>query len=196
MVSIALLQFPNIMLSILNYFVYFLQDEQYCYSSLPVACCRRYLSQVFPDPGKDARATTGPGAAFIPSGLHQLIGTLPTLLSLSLTTIILLSNILPDKLVRSADWILLSARVLASILVTEMREAIMMYRVINTQARNNLTLQSPSITPCEYNKQTSFLTSGQTTVLDNWILLNTTTSHLLFLPLRSFKAVSGERQKE
>ena len=32
--------------------------------SLSSTCWRRYLSQVFPEPGKEARAVTGPGAAW------------------------------------------------------------------------------------------------------------------------------------
>ena len=37
-------------------------------TSLPVACCSRYLAQVFPDPGKEASATTGPGGSTYRSG--------------------------------------------------------------------------------------------------------------------------------
>ena len=37
------------------------------HSNIPVDCCRRYLSQVFPDPGKEASATLGLGSAKYPS---------------------------------------------------------------------------------------------------------------------------------
>jgi hypothetical protein len=71
------------------------------------------------------------------------------LLSWFLLTISLLSNcppsILPDKSMRSAEWILLSARVFASILVTDIKEDIMRYRHRKTQARNSLNLQSHNI---------------------------------------------------
>jgi hypothetical protein len=40
---------------------------------MPVACCNRYRTQVLPEPGNEAKATTGPGAAFSPTGLHHLI---------------------------------------------------------------------------------------------------------------------------
>ena len=36
-------------------------------SNLPVDCWRRYLSQVFPDPGKEASATLGLGLAKYPT---------------------------------------------------------------------------------------------------------------------------------
>ena len=95
----------------------------------------RYLHQVLPEPGKDAKAVRGPVAAFIPSSLHQVM-VLPGIL----LTILLSSDTI------SALWILLTARFLVSSLVREIRDTTMMYMQTNTLNKKILRRQSHSIT--------------------------------------------------
>ena len=95
----------------------------------------RYLHQVLPEPGKDAKAVRGPVAAFIPRSLHQVM-VLPGIL----LTILLSSDTI------SALWILLTARFLVSSLVREIRDTTMMYMQTNTLNKKILRRQSHSIT--------------------------------------------------
>ena len=54
----------------------------------PVSCCRRYLSQVFPLPGAEARAVSLPGAAFsLGAPRHQEIFSLCSASLLSCTEV-------------------------------------------------------------------------------------------------------------
>ena len=102
---------------------------------LPVACCMRYLHQVLPEPGKDARAVRDPVAALIPRFLHQVM-EIPGILF----TILLFSTTI------SALWILLSAMFLVSTLVREIRDTTMMYMQTKTLKKKILRRQSHSIT--------------------------------------------------
>ena len=57
-----------------------------CQSVWPVSCCRRYLSQVLPLPGAEARAVSRPGAALSVGGpRHQEIFSLCSASLLSCT---------------------------------------------------------------------------------------------------------------
>ena len=146
----------------------------------------RYLHQVLPEPGKDAKAVRGPVAAFIPSSLHQVM-VLPGIL----LTILLSSDTI------SALWILLTARFLVSSLVREIRDTTMMYMQTNTLNKKILRRQSHSITlsnPISILRSIVLLSSSDWSILwPHWRLIKVAIM-IFFCPPSSFYSVFSPSQ--